>query len=151
MIYVLIFGALMFSFFVGLSGVVEVATKFVAELAWPKLAVVLLLLVLYVLLGTFMDSFTVMIITVPVVTPLILGMGYSLVWWGIIMLIVVEAGNISPPFGLNMFILKTLMQDVPMSTVFRGVMPFFIAALVGLGLCVLFPPIVLWLVESMPK
>ena len=111
MIYVLIFGALMFSFFVGLSGVVEVATKFVAELAWPKLAVVLLLLVLYVLLGTFMDSFTVMIITVPVVTPLILGMGYSLVWWGIIMLIVVEAGNISPPFGLNMFILKTLMQD----------------------------------------
>lgn len=151
MIYVLIFGALMFSFFVGLSGVVEVATQYVASLAWPKLAVIFVLLVLYVLLGTFMDSFTVMIITVPVVTPLILGMGYSLVWWGVIMLIVVEAGNISPPFGLNMFILKTLMPNVSMTTVFRGVIPFFIAALVGLAICVLYPPVVLWLVQSMPK
>ena len=64
---------------------------------------------------------------------------------------VVEAGNISPPFGLNMFILKTLMEDVPMSTVFRGVMPFFIAALVGLALCVAFPEIVTWLPDTMPK
>lgn len=151
MIYALIFGALMFSFFVGLSGVVETATKYVGELGWNRLAVIALLLALYVLLGTFMDSFTVMIITVPVVTPLILGMGYDLVWWGVIMLIVVEAGNISPPFGLNMFILKTLMPEVPMATVFRGVMPFFLAALAGLILCVLFPPIVMRLVELMPK
>jgi len=151
MIYVLIFGALMFSFFVGISGVVETAAGLVAHLDWPKLAVILLLLVLYVVLGTFMDSFTVMIITVPVVTPVILNMGYSAVWWGVIMLIVVEAGNISPPFGLNMFVLKTLMPDVPMGTVFKGVMPFFVAALVGLAMCVLFPEIITWLPASMPK
>jgi len=151
MIYLLIFGALMFSFFVGLSGVIEVLSKFVGSLDWPKLAVVALLLVLYLLLGTFMDSFTVMIITVPVVTPLILGMGYSLVWWGVIMLLVVEAGNISPPFGLNMFVLKSLIPDVPMATVFKGVIPFFVAALVGLALCALYPPLVTWLPASMPK
>jgi TRAP-type C4-dicarboxylate transport system permease large subunit len=85
------------------------------------------------------------------VTPLILGMNYSLVWWGVIMLIVVEAGNISPPFGLNMFVLKTLMPDMPMSVVFRGVMPFFFALLVALAICTVCPSIALWLVASMPR
>jgi TRAP-type C4-dicarboxylate transport system permease large subunit len=131
--------------------VVESAAALVAKLDWPKLAVVVLLLALYVVLGTFMDSFTVMVITVPVVTPLILGMGYNLAWWGVLMLVVVEAGNISPPFGLNMFVLKTLMPEVPMGTVFKGVMPFFVAALAGLALCTLYPPLITWLPASMPK
>jgi C4-dicarboxylate transporter DctM subunit len=151
MIYVLIFGALMFSFFVGMSGVIETAAGYVTQLRWDPIVVVVLLLFLYILLGTFMDGFTIMIITVPIVTPLILGMNYSLVWWGIIMLIVVEAGNISPPFGLNMFVLKTLMPDMPMSVVFRGVVPFFCALLVALALCTAFPSIALWLVATMPK
>jgi len=82
------------------------------------------------------------------VTPLILGMGYDIVWWGIIMLCVVETGAITPPFGLNMFVLKSV-GDVPISTVFRGVLPFVAADLVKLAILVLVPAISLWLPSTM--
>jgi TRAP-type C4-dicarboxylate transport system permease large subunit len=89
-----------------------------------------------------------MITTVPIVTPLVTGAGYDLVWWGIINLFVVEIGSISPPFGLNMFVLKSI-GDVPMSTIFRGVIPFCAAAILALAVLVLFPQIILWLPSTM--
>ena len=71
-----------------------------------------------------MEAFAVMVITVPIVTPLVLSLGYDLVWWGIIMLIVVEVGMIHPPLGLNVFVLKSITPDVPLWTIYKGVMPF---------------------------
>ena len=96
-----------------------------------------------------MDSFAVMIITVPLVTPLILGMGYDLVWWGVIMLVVVETGMITPPFGMNLFVIRSLQPDVSLMTVFRGVLPFVLADFLRLALLVLFPVLVLWLPTTM--
>jgi len=96
-----------------------------------------------------MDSFAVMIITVPIVTPLILSMGYDLVWWGIIMLVVVETGLITPPFGINLFVIRSVQPDVPLMTVFRGVMPFVLSDFLRLALLVLFPALVMWLPMSM--
>jgi TRAP-type C4-dicarboxylate transport system permease large subunit len=148
MIYSLIFGALVFSFFTGISDIAENLTRWVAALGWPPLAVIALLLAIYIALGTFMESYTVMIVTLPMVTPLILGMGYDIVWWGIIMLCVVETGAITPPFGLNMFVLKSV-GDVPISTVFKGVLPFVAADLVKLAILVLIPAISLWLPSTM--
>jgi tripartite ATP-independent transporter DctM subunit len=147
-IYSLIFGALVFSFFTGISDIAENLTRWVAALGWPPLAVIALLLAIYIALGTFMESYTVMIVTLPMVTPLILGMGYDIVWWGIIMLCVVETGAITPPFGLNMFVLKSV-GDVPISTIFTGVLPFVAADLVKLAILVLIPAISLWLPSTM--
>ena len=97
-----------------------------------------------------MDSFGVLVITVPVVTPMVIGMGYDLVWWGIVNLMVVETGLITPPFGLNVYVIKSLTtEDISMTTVFRGVLPFVIADFVRLGLIVIFPMIVLWLPSTM--
>jgi TRAP-type mannitol/chloroaromatic compound transport system permease large subunit len=91
-----------------------------------------------------------MFVTIPIVTPLITGMGYDLVWWGIINLIVLETGLISPPFGIHLFVLKSIAgTNVPLGTVYRGVMPFVIADLVKLILVVLFPALALWLPSTM--
>jgi tripartite ATP-independent transporter DctM subunit len=148
LIYPLIFGALIFGFFTSISGITETATKFVVGLGWDPLAVVALLLVVFLVLGTFMDSGTIMIVTIPIVTPLVTGVGYDIIWWGILNLFVVEIGGISPPFGLTMYVLKGF-QDVPMATIFKGVTPFCFAAIVVLVILTLFPSITLWLPSTM--
>jgi len=148
MIYLLIFGALVFSYFTGLSGIAESWTKAVTALGWPPIAVIALLLVVYLALGTFMDSWTIMIVTVPIVTPLITSMGYDLVWWGILMLCVVETGGITPPFGLNMFVLKNI-GNVSMAVVFAGVLPFVAADVIRIAILTAFPAISLWLPSTM--
>lgn len=150
MIYGLIFGALMFSFFVVVTALPETAVQFVGSLNIHPLALIALLLIIYLFLGCIMDSFAVLVITVPVVTPMILGMGYDLIWWGIVNLMVVETGLITPPFGLNVYVLKSLIgDDVSMATIFRGVVPFVLADFVRLALIVVFPIIVLWLPSTM--
>ena len=146
MIYVLILGGITISFFFGITELPEFLTRSVAQMDLPPLGVIGLLLGVYVLLGAVMESFSIMVITVPVVSGLISGLGFDLVWWGIIMLVVVEIGLITPPFGINVFILKTIAgANLPLTTVFRGVMPFVAADLLKLILLVLMPALVLWL------
>lgn len=149
LIYGLIFGALIFSFFVGATALPETATELVAGLGLPALGTIAVLLVVYLFLGCVMDSFAVMIITVPIVTPLVLHLGFDLIWWGIIMVVVIETGLITPPFGINVFVLKGMVPDVPLGTIFRGVLPFVAVDLLKLALLVLLPAIVLWLPSTM--
>ena len=149
LIYGLIFGAQVFSFFVGVSALTESAIAFVSALDWSPLAVMALILVLYLLLGSLMESFAVMVITVPIVTPLVMKLGYDVVWWGVIMLCVVETGLIHPPFGLNVFVLKSMLPKVPLWTIYKGVLPFVAADLVKLVLLVIFPAITMWLPSTM--
>jgi tripartite ATP-independent transporter DctM subunit len=149
MIYGLIFGAQIFSFFVGVSALTESATAFMANLDWPPIAIISMILVVYLLLGSVMESFAVMVITVPIITPLVLHLGYDILWWGIINICVVETGLIHPPLGLNVFVLKSIQPDVSIWTVYKGVFPFVIADLVKLVLLVLFPGICIWLVGTM--
>jgi C4-dicarboxylate transporter DctM subunit len=149
MIYGLIFGAQIFSFFVGVSTLTHTATAYVASLNWSPTAVMALILAGYLVLGSLMEAFAVMVITVPIVTPLVLALGYDLVWWGIIMLIVVEVGMIHPPLGLNVFVLKSILPEVPLWTIYKGVLPFCAMDLLKLILMVLFPAITLWLPSTM--
>ncbi len=149
LVYGLIFGALIFSFFVGATALPETATQIVAGLGLQPLGTIAVLLVVYLFLGCVMDSFAVMIITVPIVTPLVTHLGFDLIWWGIIMIVVIEMGLITPPFGINVFVLKSMVPDVSLGTIFRGVMPFVAVDLIKLVLLVLFPAIALWLPSTM--
>ncbi len=149
MIYGLIFGALTFSFFIGVSQLPDIITQLIGGLDVKPLVIVLLLLLVYLLLGSVMDSFAVMVITVPIVTPLILGMDFDLIWWGIVMLVVVETGLITPPFGINLFVIRSIQPDIPLATVFRGAMPFVLSDFLRLVLLVLFPALILWLPATM--
>jgi C4-dicarboxylate transporter, DctM subunit len=131
------------------STLTKTATAYVASLNWPPLAVMALVLVGNLALGSLMEASAVMVITVPIVTPLVLSLGYDLVWWGIIMLIVVEVGMIHPPLGLNVFVLKSILSEVPLGTIYKGVLPFCAMDLFKLLLMVLFPAITLWLPSTM--
>ncbi len=106
LIYGLIFGAQIFSFVVGVSRLTETSTEFMSHLDWSPTGIMALILVTYLLLGAVMESFAVMVITVPIVTPLVQGLGYDILWWGIINICVVETGLIHPPLGLSVFVLK---------------------------------------------
>lgn len=147
MIYALIIGGSVFAFFIGITQLPVEATEILDRFELPGLAVVALALAIYILLGMVMEAFAIMIITVPVIAPILVGFDYDLVWWGIVMVMVVEIGLLTPPFGMNCFILKAVAADVPLGTVFRGVTPFVIADILALSLLVLFPALVLWLPE----
>ena len=146
LLYLIIFGVLTFSFSMGVTGLPERMTAMVKELNWAPVAVLFLLLAIYIALGCIMDSNTVMFVTIPIVAPLISALGYDLVWWGVINLVVLETGLITPPFGIHLFVLKGIAGgDVPLGQVYRGVMPFVAADLLKLALLVIFPSLALWL------
>lgn len=149
LIYGLIFGALIFSFYVNLGQATEFVAHAIGSLDASPMTILIVLLVFYLLLGAVMDSFAVMVITVPVVTPLVMELGFDVFHWGILMLVVVEIGLISPPFGINLCILKNLQPDQPLSAIMRGVLPFIAADLVEIILLVAFPAISLWLPSTM--
>ena len=150
MVYGLIVGGLTFSFFVGITGLPELMGETVGNLDLPPKAIVAIFLVIFILLGAVMEAWAILIITVPILAGLITDLGFDLVWWGIVMVAVVEIGVITPPFGINVFVLKTMAgADVPLTTVFKGVMPFVLSAFFKLALLVAVPALALWLPSTM--
>lgn len=149
MIYALIFGGLMFSFFINLGGAPAMVSDWIASIDARPIFILGLLILIYLLLGSIMDSFGVMIITLPVVTPIILDLGYDMLFWGVLMLVVVEIGMITPPFGMNLFIIRSIAPDIRLSTVMKGVVPFIIADFIKIALIVGFPALSLWLPSTM--
>ncbi len=149
LIYGLIFGALVLSFFVNMGQAPDMVARWIAGFDARPVVILVCLLLFYLLLGSVMDSFAVMVITVPVVTPLVVGLGYDVYYWGVLMLVVVEVGLITPPFGINLFVLKSLQPDVGLGQVMRGVLPFVLADIVKIALLVAFPAIALWLPSTM--
>lgn len=150
MIYLIISGVLTFSFFVGVTGLPQQMASLFDGVALPSIVIIIIILIGYLFLGTIMDSHSVLFITIPIVVPLVAGLGYDLVWWGVVMLMVLETGLISPPFGIHVFVLKGIAgEDVRLGTIFRGVMPFVVADLVKLTLVVAFPALALWLPSTM--
>ncbi len=149
MLFILILGGMTFSFFIGLTQLPEVTTAYLETLNLPPYAVIAALLILFVVLGTALDPHGILVITVPIVTPLIAALGYDLVWWGILMVVVVEIGVLSPPVGMNIFVMKGVAPDVSVNTVFRGIMPFLTADIVRLLLLALVPSLVLFLPHAL--
>ena len=148
MIYVLVIGAQMFSNFFGVGDLPKEVVAWTKGLDLQPFVVVLMILALYIFLGCIMDPFTMLMVTVPFVIPLVEDMGYSLVWWGIITVMVCEIAMITPPLGVNVFVIKAV-AGVPMRTVFAGVTPFVAADSVRLLILTALPVLTLWLPKTM--
>lgn len=145
MIYIMVFGATIFSYFVSVTGAANSVVGWINGLGLPPLGVIAALLVMYLILGAFFDEVASMVITLPVVVPLILSFGYDLVWWGVINIAVIGLGMITPPIGINVMLLGSMRQDIGLMTIYRGVAPFVCADLMRLTLLTVFPAITLWL------
>jgi TRAP-type C4-dicarboxylate transport system permease large subunit len=107
--------------------------------------VILFIILVYLVLGCFLDSMSMLFLTVPVFYPIVAALGYDLVWFGILVVTLVEIARITPPVGLNVFVLHQVQPDISTRTIFRGVMPFVSADVIRVGLLVAFPVIAMWL------
>ncbi len=145
MIYVIIIGGNVFSYFITISGVPHILVETITSLQLPTFMILLLLMVIYLILGSILDTVAAMLITLPFVLPLIVSLGYSPIWWGIINVVVIEIGMITPPIGLNVFVLQGVAPDIPLKTIFKGIIPFLCADFVRLAILVSFPALIMWL------
>lgn len=145
LIFIIIIGASVFSYFATLSGLPAATVAWIESLGLPPLMVIALLMVFYLILGSIFDTIAAMVLTLPFVYPLITGLGYDPIWWGVVNVVVIELGMITPPIGINVFVLHGMAKDLPLGTIFRGVVPFVFADLARLIVLVLFPPLSLWL------
>lgn len=149
------FGALMLNQFVVISGAPEEILAIVTGLGLGPWGVVMVILVCYLILGMFIDGPAMIFLTVPIFVPVILGLPLPipprevLIWWGIIVVVAVEISLITPPIGMNLFIIASMMPDLSLRTIYKGILPFFLADLARLGLFVTFPSLSLWLVRVM--
>ncbi|MEQ8346861.1 MAG: TRAP transporter large permease [Sneathiellaceae bacterium] len=139
MIYLIIFGASIFSYFFTVTGAPEAMVRSVEGLDVPPLVVIFALLGIYLVLGAIFETVSAMLITLPFVLPLVIGLGYDPIWWAVINVVVIELGMITPPIGLNVFVLRGVARDVPLGAIYRGVMPFVAADIVRLVILTLFP------------
>jgi len=145
MLFMILIGALMFAEFVNITTMPGDLRALVTGLDLPPVLVVGAICVIYVILGTAMEELSMVLLTIPVFFPVVVSLGFDPIWFGVVIVCVVEIGLISPPVGMNMFVLKSLLPQVPTGTVFSGVMPFFWADVLRLALLVAVPWLALWL------
>ena len=149
MIFSIIWGVLIFVRFLGFAGLPEAFAKWVVALDVPPIMIIICILLFYVVLGMFMDAIGMLLLTLPVVYPAVIALGYDPIWFGIIVVKMAEICLITPPIGLNCFVVNGVRPDIPLTTVFRGIMPFFVADVVTVGLFLAFPDIILWVPRLM--
>jgi tripartite ATP-independent transporter DctM subunit len=139
------FGALIFSNFVNVAGLPRDLVAIIEAADVSPIGVVLVICLILIVLGMVFDALAMILLTVPVFFPIVASLGLDPIWFGIIVIIVVEIGLITPPIGLNVFVVKSVAPDVPLGEIFKGIVPFFLASVVGLALIILFPAIALFL------
>lgn len=145
MIYVIILGASLFTYFITATRLPGTLSAIFDGLDLPPLMIIAALVLMYIVLGCVFDTISSMVITLPFVLPVVLHLGYSPIWWGIVLIMVIELGMITPPIGINVFIIHGLDRRIPLTTIFAGVTPFIIADLLRIIVVILFPMLALWL------
>jgi len=152
MIFLIVLGAAALNTFLALSQVPQVSAGWVAAQGFNPWVVLVIVLVFYMIMGCFMDSLSMILLTVPIIYPMMSVLDFGLtpdefgIWFGIIVLIVVEVGLITPPVGMNLFIINSMAPETRLSETYRGVIPFVASDLIRTAILVMFPPITLWLV-----
>lgn len=149
MVYLIVIGAFLFNPFLAVTRIPNNLAQFVGGFDLAPVMVLLLIVFGYIILGTFLEGIAMMVLTIPIVFPMITAMGYDPIWFGALLVVVLEMSLISPPLGLNVFVVKGIAEGVPMGEIFMGVLPFWGAMLVCAALLIAFPDIALFLPETM--
>ena len=145
MIMLVVIGAYVLNFVLTAAGVSRALQEFLQGLGWGALATLLVIVLIYIVLGFFIETLSLMVATIPIVVPIIVQLGYDKLWFGILMIILVEMALITPPVGLNLYVVQAVRRSGPFTDVMIGVIPYAIAMLAMVGLLILFPAIALYL------
>ncbi len=148
-VFMILFGAFVFKTFIGFTGITFSLSLWVEAQGFTGMQVVIAFLAIFIVLGMFMDGFAILVLTVPLVQPIIEPLGIDMIWFGVLMVIVLEMGLISPPVGVNVFVVTGIAPGVPMGTIFRGIWPFWFAMLAAVVLVLVFPGLALLLPNTM--
>jgi tripartite ATP-independent transporter DctM subunit len=145
MLFALLISATIFSNFINFTTLPSDLKDWLVQLQVPPLMVIAAMMLIYVLLGTVMEELTMVLLTIPLFFPIVTALGFDPVWFGVLIVMIVQIGLISPPVGMNLFVLNALLPGVGLGTIFRGCWPFVAMLVVTLCLLVAFPQISLWL------
>ena len=145
MLMFIIVGAWIFAYFVVQTQLPKALIEMIEFFNLAPWAVIVMILIFYIILGCVLDAVAIILVTVPVFLPVATALGYDSVWYGILMVVVVEIGLITPPVGLNIFVMRAQLPDIALTTMFRGIAPFLVADGILIALLMLFPQIALWL------
>jgi tripartite ATP-independent transporter DctM subunit len=148
-VFTVLIGALLFGYFLTITQTPQKVTEFLTGLGLGRYGVLALIMVMYLVLGCLMDAMAMIILTVPIIFPVITHLGFDPIWFGVIIVMTVELGLIHPPVGMNVFVIKSVIKDVKLSTVFYGVMPFVLTDILRLAILILFPILATWLPSHM--
>jgi tripartite ATP-independent transporter DctM subunit len=145
MMFAIILGAALFGEFVNITGVHEGLLAMVQGSGLSPFGVILVMIAIYLVLGCVLESLSMILLTVPIFFPLVTALGYDPVWFGILIVVVVEIGLITPPIGVNLFVIRSVTPDIAMGSIVRGVLPFITADLLRVLLIASVPALSLWL------
>ena len=148
-VFTVLIGALLFGYFLTITQTPQHVTGFLTGLGVGPYGVLALILLMYLALGCLMDAMAMIILTVPIVFPVVTALGFDPIWFGVVIVMTVELGLIHPPVGMNVFVIKSVIKDVNMSTIFVGVLPFVVTDIIRLVILVAFPAIATWLPQRM--
>jgi C4-dicarboxylate transporter, DctM subunit len=148
-VFTVLIGALLFGYFLTITQTPQKVTAFLTGLGVGRYGVLALIMLIYLVLGCLMDAMAMIILTVPIIFPVIRTLGFDPIWFGVIIVMTVELGLIHPPVGMNVFVIKSVIKDVTFATIFKGVLPFIVTDLLRLVILVAFPIIALYLPTRM--
>jgi tripartite ATP-independent transporter DctM subunit len=148
-VFTVLIGALLFGYFLTITQSPQKLTEFLTGLGIGRYGVLALIMLMYLVLGCLMDAMAMIILTVPIIYPVIVHLGFDPIWFGVIIVMTVELGLIHPPVGMNVFVIKSVVKDVSFITIFKGVLPFIVTDIVRLVILIAFPIIALWLPTRM--
>jgi tripartite ATP-independent transporter DctM subunit len=149
MVLFLVAGATVFSYFLALSTIPTLVSSWIAGLGVSKYVILTIIIAIYFVLGCFLDSVSMMVLTLPVIFPVIVAIGFNPIWFGVVAVLMMEAGLITPPVGLNVYTIAGIAKDVPMAEIFRGSIPFLLSIIVTAIILTIFPIIALYLPSLM--
>ena len=148
MVLTITIGAMIFNVFVTISGVPSLFAEWITGLPVSRHMILIFILLMYIPLGMVMDVMAMILLTIPIIFPIITGLGFDPIWFGVLVVVMCELANITPPVGMTVYVVHGVTR-VPLEQVFRGTIPFVIVMIIGLAILVTFPDISLFLVRAM--
>lgn len=148
-IFVILIGAVIFGYFLAITGAPYAIATWISDLPFNPTVTLIIILLIYLVLGCVLDSLAMIVLTVPIIFPVTQELGYDPIWVCILIVITIELGLVTPPIGLNVFVIKSMEPKLPLGRVFLSILPFIAMDLLRLGLLVAFPSLILWLPGTM--
>lgn len=148
-VFTILIGALIFGYFLTITQTPQKVTEFLTGLGLGRYGVLLLIMLMYLVLGCIMDAMAMIVLTIPIIFPVVTALGFDPIWFGVIVVMTVELGLIHPPVGMNVFVIKSVIRDVKISTIFVGVLPFVVTDILRLAILIAFPVIATYLPQRM--